>query len=75
MFVISQTVLVITGNIEMEMTEEIWKRLTQDLLIEILARPLMKIIVRFRAVCKSWKEMFESSEFRRLVATLAVFST
>lgn len=55
----------------MEMTE-IRKRLTQDLLVEILARLPMKSIVRFRAVCKSWKEMFHSSEFKRLVATLSV---
>jgi hypothetical protein len=42
MFVSSQTVLVSTSNIDrsskMEMTEEIWKRLTQDLLIEILGK-------------------------------------
>lgn len=59
----------------MELAEEIWKRLTEDMLLQILARLPLKIIFRFRAVSKTWKQMFESLEFKRLVSTLAVSST
>ena len=56
----------------MKMAEDIWKRATPDLLIQVLARLPMKSIMRFRAVCKSWKEMIDSLEFKDLVSMLQV---
>ena len=44
-------------------------------MFDVLARLPIKSIMRFRAVCKRWKEIFQSSEFKQLSYTLMVYSS
>ncbi|GER48395.1 F-box protein [Striga asiatica] len=40
--------------------------LSEDVLVEILARLPVKALLRLRSVCKSWKSIIGSPEFRSL---------
>jgi len=51
-------------KMEMEMAKEIWKRLLEKVMFDVLARLPIKSIMRFRVVGKRWKEIFQSSEFK-----------